>query len=106
MVKVFSGKEFKDPRGSLSNLRVSPPSLVMVVITFKFFDPSPLMWGAEVLTVTLGTPETAGAPETMTADAMRATREARREEKNIVVKVVKGVEGATPMKLEDWKRQT
>ena len=92
MVKVSSGKEFKDPRGSLSNLRVSPPVLTMVVVTFKFFDPSMLMLGAEVLTVTLGVPETAGAAETTTADATSAMRVARRE-KNIMVKVVKGLRG-------------
>ena len=92
MVKVSSGKEFKDPRGSLSNLRVSPPVLTMVEVTFQFCDPSMLMLGAEVLTVTLGVPETAGAAETTTADATSAMRVARRE-KNIMVKVVKGLRG-------------
>jgi len=90
MMKVFSGKEFKGPRGSLSSLRVSSPVLMTVVVTFMFFDPPALSLGAEVLTVTLGLPEMAGAVETMTAYATSAMREARREEENIVAKVVKG----------------
>ena len=95
MVKEFSGKEFKAPRGSLRSLRVSAPVLTIVVVTFRFPNPSTLTLGVDVLMVTLGAPETAGAAETVTAEATRATREARREEVNIVVK---SVEEATTMR--------
>ena len=81
-VKVFSGKEFKTPRGSLRSLRVSSPVLVTVVVTFKFCNPSTLALGVVVLRVK------PGAAETATAEATRARREARREEENIVRKVV------------------
>ena len=105
-MKEFSGKEFKDPRGSLSSLRVLSPVLTMVVVTFKFCVPSTLALGTEVLTVTLGVSETAGAAETTTAEATSAMREARREEENIAVKRVKGVEETAPMKPQDRTRQT
>jgi len=91
MVKEFSGKGFKAPRGSLRSLRVSPPVFTMVVVTFKFFNPSTLVFEVRVLTVTLGMPERAGAAETAIAEATRAMREARMEEENMVVKVVKGL---------------
>ena len=92
MLKLFSGKGFKTPRGSLRSLRVSSPVLVTVVVTFKFSNPSTLRLGVEVLTVK------PGAAETTIAEATRATREARREEENIVMKVVKAVDDATPMR--------
>ena len=70
IAKVFSGKEFKAPRGSLRSFRVLPPVLVTVVMTFKFS--SPLTWtlGIDVLTVK------PGAAETATAEATKAMREA------------------------------
>ena len=40
MRKVFSGKVFKIPWGSLRGLRVSSPVSVMVAVTFKFSNPS------------------------------------------------------------------
>jgi len=64
----------------------------MVVVTFKFSNPSTLTLGVEVLMVKLGVAETA------TADAMRMAREARREEGNIVVQVAKVVDEKTPIK--------
>ena len=64
----------------------------MVVVIFRFSNPSTLKLGVEVLTLKPGTAETA------TTEAMRTTREARREEENIVRKVVKG--GRPP--LEPW----
>ena len=75
IVKVFSGKEFKAPRGSLRSFRVLPPVLVTVVVTFKFS--SPLTWtlGIDVLTVKPGAAEMAAA-ETATAEATKAIREA------------------------------
>jgi len=98
MVKEFSGKWFKDPRGSLSSLRVSLPVLTMVVVTFKFSNPSTSGLGVEVLMVTLGPPGAAGAAEVATAEAIMAMREARRKEENIVVRVAKAVEETIPMK--------
>jgi hypothetical protein len=92
ILKLSSGKELKTPRGSLRSLRVSSPVLVMVVVTFKFSNPSTLTLGVDALTVK------PGAAETATAEATRATKEARREEENIVVKVVKAVGEATPMR--------
>ena len=91
MVKEFSGNGFKTPRGSLRSLRVSSPVLVTVVVTFKFSNPSTLTVGVEVLSVK------PGAAETATAEATRATREARREEENIVVTVVKVIDEASSL---------
>jgi len=76
---------------------VSPPVLTMVVVTLKFSNPSTLMLGVEDLMVKLGTVETAGGAEIVTAEETRATRKARREGENIVVKVVKGIEEMAPM---------
>ena len=95
MVKVFSGKELRTPRGSLRSLRVSPPVLAMVVVTLRFSNPSTLALGDEDLTVRLGV-ETAGAAETVTAEETRAAKKAQREGENIVVKVVKGIEETAP----------
>ena len=87
-MKVFSGKGFKTPRGSLNSLRDSLPVLMMVVVIFKFSSPSTLTLGVEALTDKLGVAETA------TAEAMRVMREAQREKENIVVQVAKVVEKA------------
>ena len=73
MVKVFSGNEFNTPRGSFSSLRVSPPVLITVVVTFKFSNPSTSTFGVEVLTVK------PGAAETVTVEATRMMRGAKRE---------------------------
>ena len=78
MLKLFSGKVSKTPRGSLRSLRVSSPVLIMVVVTFRFINPSTLALGVDVLTVR------PGAAETTTTEATRAAREAGREEENIV----------------------
>jgi len=86
MLKVFSGKVFKTPRGSLRSFRVTSPVLVTVVVTFRFSNPLTLTSDVEVLRVRLR------EAETEAAEAMRAMREARREEENIVVEAVKGVE--------------
>jgi len=67
----------------------------MVMVTFKFSNPSTSVLGVEVLILTLGPPGAAGAAEVATAEATRATREARKKEENIVVKVV---EETIPMK--------
>ena len=83
MSKEFPGKGFKTLRGSLRSLRVSLPVLVTVAVTFKFSNPSTLTLGIEVLTAKLWSAETAIAEATM------VTREARREEENIVTKVVR-----------------
>ena len=85
-LKLFSGKVFKTPRGSLRSLRVPSPVLVMVIVTFRFSNPLTLTSGVEVLRVRLG------AAETEAAVAMRATKEANMEEENIVVRAVKAVE--------------
>ena len=82
MLKVFSGKVLKTPRGSLRSLRVPSPVLVTVVVTFRFSNPLTLTSGVEVLRVRLG------VAETEAAEAMRATREAHREEESIVVRAV------------------
>src|SRR5882757_6867038 len=79
MVKLSSGKESKTPRGSWRSLRVSSPVLVMVVVTLRS-----LAFGAETLRDKPGAAGL-GAAETMAAAATRATREARREEENIVI---------------------
>lgn len=68
MLKVFSGNEFKTPRGSLSNLRVSSPVLTTVAVTLKFFNPSTSTFGVEVLTIKPGT------AETVTTEATRTMR--------------------------------
>jgi len=90
MLKVFSGKVFKTPRGSFRSLRISSPVLVIVVVTFKFSNPSTLKSGIEALRVR------PGVAETTTAEATRVRREARMEGENIVVKVVKAVETLGP----------
>ena len=82
IVKVFSGNEFKAPRGSLRSLRVSSPVLVMVVMTLKFSNPSTLTSGVEALIVRLG------VAETTAAKATTVKTEVQREEENIVVKAV------------------
>ena len=92
MLKVFSGKVFKTPRGSLRSLSVSSPVLVTVAVTFKFPNPSTLLLGVEVLTVK------PGPADTTTAEATRAMREARREEENIAVKVLEAIDETTPMR--------
>ena len=61
------------------------PVLVTVAVTFKFSNPSTLTLGVEVLTAKLWSAETAIAEATM------ATREARREEKSIVMQGVRGL---------------
>ena len=67
MVKVFSGKGFKTPRGSLRGSRVLSPVLVTVAVTFRSSNPSTLGLGIEVLTVKPGAVGTAGAAEMATA---------------------------------------
>ena len=79
MLKLFSGKVSKTPRGSLRSLRVSSPVLVVVVVTFRFPNPSTLALGIDALTVR------PGAADMATTEATRATREAWREE-NILTK--------------------
>ena len=54
--------------------------LVIVVVTFKFPNPSTLALGIDALTVR------PGAAETVTVEATRARREARRDEENILMK--------------------
>jgi len=88
IMKEFSGKGSKTPRGSLRSLRDSLPVLMMVVVTFKFSSPSKSTLGVEVLTDKLG------AAETATAEATRVVREAQREKENIVVQAAKTVEKA------------
>jgi len=90
MLKVFSGKVFKTPRGSLRSLRVWSPVLVTVAVTFKFPNPSTLLLWVEATTVK------PGPAETTAAEATRATREARMEEDSIVAKVLKVVDEAAP----------
>ena len=80
MVKEFSGKGSSTPRGSFNSFRVSSPVFVTVVVTFRLSNPSTLAFGIEVLRVK------PGAAETMTAEAMRATREAQMEDENIATK--------------------
>ena len=65
--------------------------LVTVVVTFSCSNPSTWTLGTDALT------DRPGAAETATAQATRVTREARRGEKNMVVKTVKGVEETTRM---------
>ena len=91
MVKEFSGKESRTPRGSLRSLRVSSPVLMIVVVT-SGSNPSTLTLGVEVLRVKLGVAETG------TAEAARTRSEARMGEKSIVAKVVTVAGGATPLK--------
>ena len=78
MLKEFSGKASKTPRGLLRSLRVSSLALVMVVVTFKFSNPWILGLEVEVQTIKPGVAEIA------IAEVTRATREQRREEENIV----------------------
>jgi len=92
MLKVFSGNEFKTPRGSLSSLSVSPPVLITVVVTLKFSNPLTSIFGVEVLTVKQG------ATETTTVEAMRTMRGVRREGESIV----KAGGEMTPMDLKPW----
>ena len=66
----------------------------MVVVTFKYSNPSTWALGTDALTVR------PGAPETATEEATRATREARRVEENIVMKIVKAVE--EPSRMKRW----
>ena len=61
MLKVFSGKGLKTPRGSLRSLRVSSPVLVTVAVTFKYSNPSTWTLGTDALTVRPGVAETASA---------------------------------------------
>ena len=61
----------------------------MVVVTFRLSNLSTLALGVEILTVK------PGVAETMTAEAARATREARREKKSIATKAVRVAGGAT-----------
>ena len=96
MVKEFSGKESKTPRGSLRSLRVSSPVLVMVVVTFRFSNPSTLALGVEILRDKLG------AAETTAVEAMRATSEARREEENIAMKIAEVVGEAGSLEPWNW----
>jgi len=86
MVKVFSGKGFKAPRGSLRSLSISSPLLVMVVVTFKFSNPSTLTLGVEALRVRLG------AAVTTTAEATKAKMETERDEEYISVEAAEAVE--------------
>ena len=67
----------------------------MVVVIFRFSNPSTLALGTDVLTAR------PGAAEMATAEAARATREAWMEEENIVMKAVKAVDETTPMKRWD-----
>jgi len=95
MKKEFSGKELKTPRGSLRSFSGLSPLLATVVMTFIFSDPSPFKSSVTCKWMLI---RTAGAAETATAEAMRATRETQREVENIMMKVVKGAEEATPLK--------
>ena len=96
MVNESSGVESKTPRGSLRSLSSLLPLLpIWMVIT-----PGTLTLTSRP-TVSCSPTVAAGAAQTATADATRATREARREEENIAVKGVKVVEEATPMKPQD-----
>ena len=63
----------------------------MVVVTFRFSNPSTSALGIEVLRVK------PGAAATATPEATRATREARREEENIVTKTVEVVDEASSL---------
>lgn len=62
----------------------------MVVVTFKFSNPSTSMLGVEALRVR------PGVAETTTAETTKAKREAQREDESIVVKEVKVVETLGP----------
>jgi len=64
MLKVFPGKEFKAPRGSLRSLRVSSPVLVTVVVTFQLSSLSTCTLETDILTVRPGAAETAIAEAT------------------------------------------
>ena len=96
MVKEFSGKESKTPRGSLRSLRVSSPVLVIVVVTFRFSNPSTSTLGVEILR------DKPGVAETATAEATRATSEARMEEENIAIRTVEAIGEATSLGHWDW----
>jgi len=104
MVKMSVGRELKTPPGSLRSLTGLWPVFATVVMTFVFSDPSPFKLRNESVTVQLASIVRAGAAETAAAEATMpmATREARREEKSIVMQVVKGAEEATPM--NPWDR--
>jgi len=91
MVKEFSGKESKTPRGSLRSLRVSSPVLVMVVVTFRFSNPSTSTLGVEILR------DKPGVAETAAAEATRATSEAQMEEENIAIRTVEAIGEATSL---------
>ena len=96
MVKEFSGNESKTPRGSLRSLRVSSPVLVIVVVTFRFSNPSTLAFGVEILRDKLG------AAETTAVEATRATSEARMKEENIGMEITEAVGEATSLEPCDW----
>ena len=63
----------------------------MVVVIFRFSSPSTSRLGVEILRDKLG------AAETATAEATRATREARREEESIEIKTVEAIGEATSL---------
>ena len=73
------------------------PVFATVVTTFIFSGPL-LFEPSESMTDKLMPRMRAGAAETATPEAMRATRDARREEENIVKKVMKRAGEVTPMK--------
>jgi len=54
MLKLSSGNVSNTLRGSWRSFKVSSPVLVMVVVTFKFFDPSTLALDTDALTVKPG----------------------------------------------------
>jgi len=66
---------------------------MIVVVTFRFSNPSILALWVEILRFRLGVAETA------TAKAVRTTRKVRREENSIAAKAVKVAGGATPWSL-------
>lgn len=92
MVKVSSGEGSKIPRGSFRSVSVLSPAFATVVVTFKVSGPSMLRREIEILTSNNvgGSAEVAGAAHTATTETARATRETRRQEENMVMKVVKG----------------
>ena len=67
MVNEFSGNGFNIPRGSLRNLRVPSPVLVMVALSLKFSNLSTSTLEVDVLTVKLRTAETAATQVMRTA---------------------------------------
>jgi hypothetical protein len=67
--------------------------LLESLISATSSNPSTLTSGVEALTIKLG------AAETAKAEAMRATRKARKEEESIVMKAAKAIDETTPMEL-------